>query len=73
MHQLGASELLQLMTVLGDAPERVSLVGAPFECLDWGRALSPALAQCLPQACESLAALLGSGGIDLERRTACTN
>ncbi|GGO86922.1 hypothetical protein GCM10011348_38940 [Marinobacterium nitratireducens] len=78
VHELGLAELLQLMAVLGEAPARVSLVGAAFASLDWGPALSRALEQRLPQACERLATLLEHNGIRLRQRApqgdpACTS
>ncbi len=68
VHQMGAVQLLQLLEVLGDAPARISLVGAPVESLDWGRDLSPALQARLPQASQTLARLLRSGDVKLSPR-----
>lgn len=71
VHQLGAAELLELLQALGEAPARVSLIGAPFESLDWGAALSPALGSLLPEACEALATLLRRGGIAIVGLSRC--
>lgn len=68
VHQLGATELLQLMDILDERPTRVSLVGAGLDSLDWGEGLGEALARCLPEACDALAGLLHAGGIALTRR-----
>jgi len=69
VHELGIAEMLQLMQVLDDLPSRVSLVGAPFHSLDWGRALSLEMERYLPQACDALVRLLGNGGVRLQQRS----
>jgi len=63
VHQMGITELLQLMAVLGELPERISLIGAPVHALTPGASLSLALEPRLPEACKALAALLQDHGM----------
>jgi len=65
VHQMGAVQLLALLDALGDQPARISLVGAPFESLEWGNGLSRALEQRVPEASQALADLLRAGGVKL--------
>ena len=65
-HQLGLSDLLATLTLTGEAPATVTLVGIIPADLGLGLELSPAVAGVVGQAVECLAAELRGLGYPLE-------
>jgi len=63
IHQMGIAELLTLLGVLGEAPARVSLIGASLHSLVPGAPLSGTLEARLPEACQALTELLQRHGV----------
>ena len=65
-HQLGLSDLLATLTLTGEAPATVTLIGIVPADLGLGLELSPAVAAVVGQAVECLAAELRGLGYPLE-------
>ena len=67
-HQLGLSDLLALLTLTGDAPEHVTIVGMVPHHLENKLGLSDEADEGLPQMVEMLVQELSGLGIDLPER-----
>lgn len=50
VHEVGLSDLLDMARLTGGLPAHRMLVGVEPECLDWGEALTPAVAAALLEA-----------------------
>jgi hydrogenase maturation protease len=58
VHEVGLCDLLDMARLAGDLPPRRALLGIEPASLDWGEALTPALAAALPEAARQVLALL---------------
>ena len=67
-HQLGLSDLLAVLTVTGDAPEHVTIIGMEPFFLENKLGLSPQASAGLPDMVEMLLRELGDIGIELKPR-----
>jgi hydrogenase maturation protease len=58
VHEVGLVDLLQMMTLSGQAPRRRALVGIQPETIGWGTEMSPAVAAGIPEAAQAVTRLL---------------
>ncbi len=70
LHQVGLLELLAAALLRGTLPRLVVLWGMEPGCLDWGTALTPAVAQALDTLVDSVADELRGWGHDVQERLA---
>jgi hydrogenase maturation protease len=71
-HQVGLSDVLATLLLTGRAPARTIVVGVQPASMELGLALTDAVAACLPQAEEALAAALAAVGVACPPRVAET-
>lgn len=55
VHEVGLLDLMTMARLAGDFPERRCLIAVRPEKLDWGKALTPAVAAALPVMCAAAA------------------
>jgi hydrogenase maturation protease len=58
VHEVGLVDLLQMMTLSGQAPRRRALVGIQPETIGWGTEMSPAVAAGIPAAAHAVTRVL---------------
>jgi hydrogenase maturation protease len=58
VHEVGLVDLLQMMTLSGQAPRRRALVGIQPEAIGWGTEMSPAVAAGIPEAAHAVTRVL---------------
>lgn len=64
MHQAGFHEVLLAARMLGEHPERLTLIGVqPMELEDYGGGLRPEVRKCLPRVTEIAVDVLASWGV----------
>lgn len=71
MHQVGVSDLLDALRLLGIHPPRMVLLGLVPASLELGVELSPPVARSLPALVTAVAEEIRLGGHALERLAAC--
>jgi hydrogenase maturation protease len=69
-HQIGLSDVLASLELLGEAPRETILVGVQPVTLSLGMELSAAIRAILPRVAEQVVTDLRSHGIDVRARTA---
>ena len=52
VHEAGLADLMAMARLKDCLPERRALITVQPQCIDWGEALSPAVARALPGICE---------------------
>jgi hydrogenase maturation protease len=62
-HEMGVAENLKLMTLTGNQPREIVIIGIEPKDIDWGTELSPELQAKLP---EIIRIVLGEIGLDLK-------
>jgi hydrogenase maturation protease len=55
VHEVGLLDLMSISRLSGHWPERRALIGIQPSLVDWGEALTPAVAAALPQVCATAA------------------
>ncbi len=70
-HQLGLSDLLALLTLKGEMPEHVTIIGMVPHSLENKLGLTPEATDGLAVMVEMLAAELADLGVDLQERDEC--
>jgi hydrogenase maturation protease len=51
VHEVSLVDLLQMLTLTGQMPQRCALVGIQPACIDWNTDMSPEVRRSLPIAC----------------------
>lgn len=60
VHEVGLIDLLQMLRLNKEAPERCALIGIQPELIDWSTELSPVVTAALPEACNAVEKILQS-------------
>lgn len=59
VHEVGLLDLMSVSRLTGHWPERRALIGIQPALVDWGEALTPAVAAALPEACATASEIIG--------------
>ena len=59
VHEVGLLDLMSISRLSGHWPERRALIGIQPSLVDWGEALTPAVAAALPEVCATAAEIIG--------------
>lgn len=60
VHEVGLIDLLQMLNLSNEAPERCALIGIQPELIGWAAELSPAVSAAVPDACNAVERILQS-------------
>ncbi len=59
VHEVGLLDLMSVSRLTGHWPERRALIGIQPASMDWGEALTPAVAAALPEICATASEIIG--------------
>ena len=59
VHEVGLLDLMSVSRLTGHWPERRALIGIQPALVDWGEALTPAVAAALPEICATASEIIG--------------
>lgn len=59
VHEVGLLDLMSISRLTGHWPQHRALIGIQPAVVDWGEALTPAVAAALPEVCEIAAGIIG--------------
>ena len=59
VHEVGLLDLMSISLLTGHWPEQRALIGIQPSLVDWGEALTPAVAAALPEVCGIAAEIIG--------------
>ena len=60
VHEVGLADVLDMLRLTGQLPEKRALIGIEPAIIDWGETLSPAVRAAVPVAAEQIIGLLAS-------------
>ena len=59
VHEVGLLDLMSISCLTGHWPKRRALIGIQPALVDWGEALTPAVAAALPEICATASEIIG--------------
>lgn len=54
VHQIGLIESLQMISIIGKAPEKIVIFGIQPDIIDWGEELTPSISKAIPKLVEHI-------------------